>query len=214
MKHKIKKQEVKAVIFDFGDVLYLGKHPKGVHLHMAKKFNISLDIWLDAIAPVIEPSTVGKISYNKTVKIIANNTHIDIDKLKKAFAQAYKKNYKKNKVLFELAFKLKKKGYIIGVLSDQWAVSKKHIANYKNLTGFNLVIISCDVGIRKPNVRIYKLLIKKLKEKNSKIRSRNIVFIDNKSWNLNTARKIGINTILFKNNNQLIKDLRKNAIFI
>jgi FMN phosphatase YigB (HAD superfamily) len=35
------------------------------------------------------------------------------------------------------------------------------------------------------------------------------LFIDNREWNLKPARKLGMKTILFKNNKQTIKDLKK-----
>ena len=69
---------------------------------------------------------------------------------------------------------------------------------------FNAVIVSCDVGIRKPNPKIYKLVLKKLK-----LPAKNTVFIDNQKWNIKPAKKLGMNTILFKNNKQTLKELKK-----
>ena len=123
------------------------------------------------------------------------------------FHRAYKKGFKKNKELFKLAFKLKKQGYKIGILSDQLYLSADVLTSKKDMKHFNPVIISCYVGLRKPDIKIYKLFIKK-----SKLKAKEIVFIDNRSWNLKPARKLGMKTILFKDNMQCIDKLKKMGI--
>jgi putative hydrolase of the HAD superfamily len=62
--------------------------------------------------------------------------------------------------------------------------------------------------MRKPNPRIYKLLIKKMKLVPSEI-----IFIDNQIWNINPAKKIGMQTILFKNNKQLFENKIWRSLF-
>jgi len=69
------------------------------------------------------------------------------------------------------------------------------------------LILSCDVEIRKPNLKIYKLLLSKLK-----IPAKNCLFIDNQKWNIEPAKKLGFQTILFKNNKQLFEQLSKLGI--
>jgi len=87
---------------------------------------------------------------------------IPIKKLEKIILKAYKKNFKQNKQLFKKAFELKKQGYKIAVLSDQWYLSKEALMPDKLYKKFDEVVVSCDVGVRKPNPKIYKLILKKL----------------------------------------------------
>jgi len=124
--------------------------------------------------------------------------------LQKILIKAYKRNFKQNKFLFKSAFKLKKKGFIIAVLSDQWQISKEAIMPKKQYKKFDEMIVSCEVKMRKPNPKIYNLILKKLKIKPSQA-----LFIDNQKWNLAPAKKIGMKVILFKDN----KDLFKNALW-
>jgi len=211
------KRAIKALIFDVGGVLSLGKythpgirehHLLGVHHYVASSLNIDLDAWFDAIDNVYSKSIEGKIQKNKALKIIADNLNISVKRLKNLFTIAYKKHFKKNTELLYLIHKLKNNGYKIGILSDQWYLSKDALINKKDFADFNPIIVSCDVGMRKPNPKIYKLLIKKLK-----LKPLEILFTDNREWNLKAARKLGIKTILFKNNDQFIRELMTLGVF-
>ena len=203
---------IKTIIFDVGGVLALGRKSfflknhssKGVHEYMAKKLRISLDTWFDSIDTIYAEAIEGKASKEKALEVMSKNNKIFGDKLERLFVRAYRKNFKQNKRLYKLAFKLKEKGYRIAILSDQWQVSKEALMPEKYTLRFDAAVVSCDVGFRKPNIKIYKLMLKKLKT-----HYKNSVFIDNRDWNLKPARKLGIKVILFKDNRQLVKDLRK-----
>src|SRR3989344_1372232 len=188
---------IKAIIFDVGGVLALGRKSfflknhssKGVHEYMARKLRTSLDAWFDSIDTIYAKAIEGKVSKEKALEIMSKNNKTTHEKLEKLFIKAYRKNFKQNKRLYKLAFKLKEKGHKIAILSDQWHVSKEVLMPEKYTSRFDAVVVSCDVGMRKPNPKIYKLLLKKLKT-----HSKNSLFIDNRDWNLKPAKKLGIKT--------------------
>lgn len=207
------KNKIKAIIFDIGGVLSLGKQPisyyngraqnLGVHEFIAKKLKISLDQYFDSIDIYYVKSTTGEITEEQTINKIAKNFKITPKKLIKLYTTAYEKHFKVNKTLYKFAFKLKKKGYKIAILSDQWHLSKKshRLIDQKLMNRFDVVILSPDVKMRKPNPKIYKLTLKKLNLKPSET-----IFIDNQKWNTEPAKKLGMKTILFKDNKQLFKN--------
>jgi len=201
------KEEIKAIIFDAGGVLTLPKSKlplRGVHEFIAKKLKISLDQWFDAIDSSYAKAIEGKLSEEKTLSTISKNLNISQEKLEKYILKAYKENFMQNKQLFEQAFKIKKQGYKIAILSDQWYLSKKALLLKQYTKKFDEVIISCDAGMRKPNPKIYKLILKKLK-----LPARQTLFIDNQKWNIKPAKKLGMKTILFENNKQCFNELKK-----
>ena len=209
----MKKGEIKAIIFDIGGVLQLGKYSNkpvrghrllGVHNFIVKKLKISLDQYFDSLDTAYAKSIEGTISEKQVIKTIAKNLEISTTKFKQLFVQAYKKNFKINNELINYALRLKKQGYKIGILSDQWHLSKRALVTEKMKKIFKPSIISCDVGIRKPNPKIYKLILKKMK-----ISAKQAVFVDNQEWNTQPAEKLGFKSILFKNNKQLFKQLEK-----
>ena len=209
-----KKYEVKAIIFDVGGVLAISKIPMivrkknyrslGVHQDIAKKLKISLDQWFDSIDSAYADAIEGKISEQKFLSIISKNIKTTPKKLEKFFIRAYKKNFKINKELYKTAFKLKKKGYKIAILSDQHQISQKVLMPIKYIKKFDVVITSHYSGMRKPDSRIYKLTLRKLK-----LKPEQTIFIDNQEWNIKPAKKLGMKTILYKNNKQTFEELSK-----
>ena len=167
----MKKRQIKAILFDVGGVLALGENsrlengkfiPSGVHLNMAKKLNISIDQYIDSIDTAYVSAITGKLSKKEVIETLSKNFGVSSKKLKRLYIDSYKKNFKQNKELFNKLFKLKKQGYKIAILSDQWFLSKEALMPKKLYKHFDEVIVSCDVGIRKPNQKIYQLAVKKL----------------------------------------------------
>jgi epoxide hydrolase-like predicted phosphatase len=206
---KKEENEIKAIIFDIGGVLQLGekqkksqkqKHASGIHETVAKKLKIGMDQYFDAIDTAYALSTEGKITKKKLLQIFSKNLKISSKKLEKIYFKTYLKKFKFNKQLFKQAIKLKKLGYKIAILSDQWHLSKDAHFPKQMRESFFPAIISCDVGMRKPNPLMYKLVLKKLK-----LKPRETLFIDNQKWNTQPAKKLGIKTIQFKDNKQLFK---------
>ncbi len=206
---------IKAVIFDVGSVLQLYKKPvvvngkdySGVFEYIVDKLDIGLDAWFDAIDTAYADSIEGKISERKAVHTIARNLNKKPGELGRLLVNAYRKMFVKNKELYKAAYELKKKGYIIGILSDQWYLSKRALMSPKDVKLFNPVIISCDVGIRKPDVRIYRLLMSKLRKMKKGLKISEVLFIDNRDYNLEPAVKMGMKVILFKNNKQCLREM-------
>jgi epoxide hydrolase-like predicted phosphatase len=221
------KPKIKTILFDIGGVLQLPKGPvkfiqdshligvpknychknKGVHNYIISKLKIPLDQWFDAIDTAYVSSIEGKIPEQEVADIIAHNLGISKRRFNKIIIKAYKINFDFNKELLNIALDLKKQGYKIGILSDQWHFSKRALMPEKYTKHFSPVIVSCDVGLRKPDPKIYKLALSESKSKPSQT-----IFIDNQKWNTYTAEKLGITSILFKDNKQLINDLKKLGI--
>ena len=67
---------------------------------------------------------------------------------------------------------------------------------------FEHAYISTELGMEKPNPEIYRVVLNDLNCKPSEA-----IFIDDKENNINSARKLGINSILYKNFDQLKKEL-------
>lgn len=217
-KGEFSELKVKGIIFDIGGVLVTGGvqrlnpkrvHTSGVHQIIAKKLGITIDQYLDSIDTAYAKSIEGQISKSTLLSVLSLNLNYPKDKLEKLFIYAYRKIYKKNKKLFSLVKKLKKKGYKVAILSDQWHLSKEALVQKKDFEIFEKQVISCDVGIRKPNPEIYKMILDKLN-----LNAEETIFIDNQTWNLIPAHKMGIKTILFTSNKKLKEQLSRFGVYI
>ena len=209
---------IKAIAFDIGGVLQYTRCPAkkihghecpGVHEYIAKKLKISLDTWFDAIDTAYAESIVGKTTKQKALAAMAKNLGMDARKIEEICKKSYRKNFRRNKELYAIAVKLKKKGYKTALLSDQWHVSKEILVPRKDEKLFTYSFVSCDVKMRKPSKQIFQHVMKR-----SHLKPDEIIFIDNRDWNTKPAKKLGIKTILFKSNKQALRELKKLGVSI
>ena len=176
-KEENKKSEIKVIVFDVGGVLMIpryyikkdGKEFSGIHEHIAHKLGIKFDEWFDAIDSLYVKSIIGEISREKFIDTVSKRLKINKKRLVRTIIDCYRYKMKKNLYLFQLVKKIRK-NYVIGVLSDQWPLSREAIFPKKENKNFDFVIISYEVRVRKPHPEIYKLLMKKihLLDKNGK----------------------------------------------
>lgn len=68
---------------------------------------------------------------------------------------------------------------------------------------FNFSVISCQVGLRKPDPAVYQEIFKHVDCQPSEV-----VFIDDKLENIPPAQALGLHTILYQNYQQLVNDLK------
>jgi putative hydrolase of the HAD superfamily len=96
----------------------------------------------------------------------------------------------------EVAKKLKQKKYKIAMLSNdlkKWSNFLRRKFKINQL--FDTTVISGEVSYRKPDIRIYKILLEKAQSL-----AEECLFIDDKLENLHAASKLGIKTIKFIRN--------------
>ena len=204
---------IKAILFDVGGVLEWsdnGKdNTKSVHGYVATKLKVDLDTYFDIIGKVHDDAIEGKISKKKMLKIMSDEFKVGAKKIEKLYSEGFKKVFRSNKELYKIAYSLKEEGYKIGILSDQWWLSNDNLIKPEMTKKFNEVIVSCDVKIRKPDLKIYEFALKKLGVKASEM-----IFIDNREWNVESAEKLGIRGIVFENNKQCVRELKKLGVVI
>lgn len=83
-----------------------------------------------------------------------------------------------------------KSQYRLGVLSDTWPSLDRIYANYGIRDKFEVFVLSCDVGVFKPDPKIYRALIDGFG-----ISPEKILFVDDLVKNLDGARACGISTL-------------------
>ncbi|MEX0616333.1 MAG: HAD family phosphatase [Candidatus Woykebacteria bacterium] len=74
---------------------------------------------------------------------------------------------------------------------------------------FDVVVLSYQVGVRKPHEKIYDVAFEKLS-----VEPKEAVFVDNEADNVEEATKLGMVGILFKDAKQLEKDLENVGVTI
>jgi len=103
---------------------------------------------------------------------------------------------------------LKKARYKVLVLSNfSKYIIDDNPDDMRYLSLFDGGIISYKDHVIKPNADIYKLLIDRYN-----LNPKNCIFIDDMKENIDAARKFGINTILFKNIDDTLEELKEYGV--
>ena len=82
--------------------------------------------------------------------------------------------------------------FCLGILSNDVSEWSMYLQKKYRLDFFHAIVISGDVGYRKPDRKIYEILLQTVKAKPD-----NCIFVDDRCRNLIPAKKIGIKTIRF-----------------
>ena len=93
--------------------------------------------------------------------------------------------------------------------NESLELNEYRIRTFKLRDYFESFFSSCYLGLRKPNIEIYKLALKITQRE-----PQECVMIDDRGLNLETAKEIGIHTIQFKNVSQLRADLAQLDIVV
>ena len=190
---------IQAVIFDIGGVLI--KEPaKSREEYCARKLKVPLEKFVKAYKRLLPDFTMGKISEEEFWQKISEELKIkkpEVGLWQEGLMQAYQENTK----VFEIVFSLKLNGYKTAVISNTEMPSLEYFKE-EYLKIFDACIYSCEEGAAKPEEKIYRIALEKLN-----VEPEEAVFIDDKQEHINGAEKLGIKTILFKNAEQLARDL-------
>jgi putative hydrolase of the HAD superfamily len=109
-----------------------------------------------------------------------------------------------NQELVVLIHKLRP-NYKVGLLSNAWG-DLRQVLDTRIPIGhlFDDLVISAEVGLGKPDPRIYHLAVERLG-----VQPNEAVFVDDVLANVEAASAIGLNAIHYQNNPQLFSDLVK-----
>lgn len=201
---------IKAVIFDFGSVLIGGDWQK-VYRKIAKQSKISWERIFEIVKPLVRKWNKAEINEKQFWQ-----------RLEKKIGQRLPREFKKDlwyrtyveeradiKESWKIAVELKKKKFLLAILSNTIPLHLKvnknlgRISRLKKL-GFKTFVWSCEVGTRKPELKIYKIILKRLN-----LPARECLFIDDILINIKVARRLGIQGIHFRTPRQLREELNK-----
>lgn len=194
--------EIKNVIFDFGGVLvewspyllYRKLLPNDTEIErflqevQLKEWNLSFDQGY--------PYKMGIEELCRRYPQRAELLHAFDERWAETLGVAFEAN-------IDLIKELKANGVPVYGLSN-WSAEKFPIACqiYPIFDLFDDKVISGDVKITKPDLRIYKLLL----ERNS-LKAEECIFFDDSEENCRAARQLGIDAVLYQNSKQIRQEL-------
>jgi epoxide hydrolase-like predicted phosphatase len=198
---------IKVIIFDWGDVLHY-VNVQGYCNELARKHKVDKAVLREQNRIEIMKLNRGLTNDDEFIANINRELNIKIGK-KEARDVMFSKYIKPNKGILPIIEKLKE-SYSLHILSNLTPQSVKYIRKNTSFHQiFDRMWFSCEEKLAKPDPLLFKRVLGHIKSKPGEC-----LFIDNLQRNLDAADKLGMKTILFKNNTQLKKDLKKQGIKI
>ncbi len=179
--------KIKAIAFDFWGVFSEMKPPMYEYM---KRYNISPEKYSDKIHELIVKHDLNKLTEQQFLQKCSEIIGLEIPY---PLCRYIFQKSSLNENLIAAIKKLKEK-YKIALLSNN---NKEYCEEYlfkpKLDKLFDILVISYQVGYRKPSPEIYRILIKKLDFK-----AEEILFIDDDFTKLPSAEKQGMKTLVYK----------------
>lgn len=200
-------QRPKAIMFDFGGVLATAN--RQVIMDFFKETLQLSEEQLPNFLHSFKKHRQQGLDEDSFWALYANKSAISLpDDWKERLKRAKSASIQIDPKMVELVEDLKAQGYLVGILSNV----KIHEATVVKQTGiykfFDPVILSCNIGVEKPNSKAYSIMLNKIS-----IPAEECIFIDDKCENVDAANKMNIDSIIFSSKKNLIEELAKRNIF-
>lgn len=193
---------IKAFLFDYDGVITQGVPDGTLSSRLAANLKISEAVASEWLADIWTPLLTGKISEDDVFRFFE-------EKYGKAIGPKQRDIWFKwpdlipLPIMSNLLHKLKAKGYLLGVLSNATASTKEEINKNGGYDGFNFVVISSEVGRKKPDTEIFEIALKKLPG----IRPDEVVFLDDRETATIAAESMGFKTILVRDHAKAVREV-------
>lgn len=196
---------IKAVIFDWGGVLI---HDPSIELmdYCAKKLGISVDILKIEYQVYEKDFQKGKTKESEVWHKICKKLAITMPQSGSIWKEGVEYSFKNNEQVIDIARELKKKGFKLGFLSNT-EIPAFNFFKKQNYDFLDVSVFSCLEGYVKPEKEIYEIILNRLG-----VQPEEAIFIDDRAMHIEGAKKLGINTILFTNAENLTKKLQNYGV--
>jgi epoxide hydrolase-like predicted phosphatase len=194
---------IKTIIFDYDGVI---KKSQKLSLDIADLYGISVEEY-EKFVPQLKP-IIGKFD-----KALISEKEFWIEfsdaigkPVPERCEERAKKMYKDKFVFFteviELINELKNQGLRLSILSNVFPYQAEIIKENNGYALFDDVFLSCERGLKKPDLEFYELVTKEMN-----VRPQECLFVDDKEVNILPAEKLGMKTVLAKNQEQIVEDV-------
>ena len=194
---------IRAVIFDFGSVL-VQMSDEAPRQALADRLGVPLQ---ELNRLVFDSETawramLGELTIGQHWQAVGAALGILQDEIPAFKAQFWSAD-QVNEELVELIHRLRT-NYKIGLLSNAWDDLRQVLKTRLPIGHlFDDLVISAEVGLGKPDPRIYLLATQRLG-----VAPGEAIFIDDVLANVDAARAAGLNAVHYQNNPQLLADLK------
>lgn len=195
--------QIRTLSFDIGGVFLLGKADKGFFARWAERLGLDAETFGKRLwhGPDIEHANIGQISAEEYFERAALRLDTDPHTIRTIIQEVFAGEL--NHDLADYVRRLKKHVRVTA-LTNNWSFVHDHIKQREIDDLFDVIVNSADVGVRKPDPRIYQIMLHRLNANPNEV-----VFIDDTLENIEAAQALGIPCIHFESTGQVIAELNQ-----
>lgn len=169
--------------------------------YLSEKSKLRKSVVSKLTQPYIDRLESGRISLKRYNSEVGKALGIRPDEVR--WFEVFKRIFKVNEEMLDLAAILHNE-YVTAYLSNVDRSRHSYTSKIIDKGPFDYRFVSYAIGFRKPDPRIFKYALKRMK-----LRPEETVFIDNLYPNVLGARRVGMNGILFEGRRKLDLSLAK-----
>jgi putative hydrolase of the HAD superfamily len=194
---------IRAVYFDLGGVIVRTEF-QAPRQHLAERLGIEYNGLVKQVfdSETADQASLGLISEQEHWAAVARRLHLPESEI-----QAMREEFFAGDItdlhLLDFMRGLRKQ-YKVGLLSNAWSGLRPWIVSKKFEDVFDAMTISAEVGVMKPDVRIYRIALETLG-----VAPAESVFLDDFQDNVAGARAVGMQAIQFTRLEQALAELKQ-----
>jgi putative hydrolase of the HAD superfamily len=199
--------EISTLFWDNGGVILTNGWDRDSRKKAVEEFHLDWDDFEDRHELMLDAFEKGEITLDEYLRrtVFYRRLPFSIEEFKQFM---FGQSQAMPESLAFLAELVEKKKYPLAALNNEateineYRIQKFHLRDY-----FGAFFSSCYLGLRKPGAEIYTKALKITQREPAET-----ILIDDRGLNLECARELGMNTVLFRNVAQLRDDLNRFGI--
>jgi putative hydrolase of the HAD superfamily len=200
---------ISALFWDNGGVILTNGWDREARQRAVEKFQLDWTEFEDRHELVLNAFETGKLSLDDYVKrtvFYRPRPYKPEDFKQFMFSQS---KAMPESLAFVVGLAKTKQVLMAALNNESLEINDYRIATFKLRTCFDIFLGSCYLGVRKPNAEIYRLALKITQRAPAEC-----IMIDDRELNLECARELGINTILYQSLDPLKDELGRFGIVV
>ncbi|MCB1080218.1 MAG: HAD family phosphatase [Chlamydiia bacterium] len=198
-----------AVVFDFGGVMTGEQHPEVVASFLRETFSYSEKDFQMVLEEKRRLNRKGMSDEEFWLRLSLWRRVILPEDWISQFRAAMRETLNPNEEMFRLVQELKERGVRVAMLSNIDERHAQHVRNLGLYEPFDPCLLSFEIGVQKPSQEAYQILLSILQ-----LPGEEVLFIDDKRENVEAAKSVGIDGILFDSFEQLLSELEERGFLV
>ncbi|NWF64118.1 MAG: HAD family phosphatase [Chloroflexi bacterium] len=194
--------KIKAVFFDFGGVIQRTEF-QAPRQKLAQRFGMEYEDMDNIVfnSPTARQATVGEVPVEKHWEAVAKRLKVSKGQMAVVENEFFAGDVIDHAIVEYL--RALHPRYKTGLISNAWSDMREYLVRQKLDDAFDTLTISAEVGVAKPEAKIYQLALEQ-----AQVEAEAAVFVDDVPANIEACEAVGMKGILFRDPLKAMNELR------